>query len=210
MMLFTFLAMFLLLAAICFTLRNKSLISVVFTGIIAAVLVCAFRTFFLFAHRVVPYSFGENFLYLFLRQSLFPLLILSGLFYLLSRDALEYKVEMLLPLLTSFYAIYLPYCITSSAEGLYSAYALFLKPMMFAAMLLQLDFSIKEIRCSIAAKKSLFLVIYIISALLFITVPALVEAMYLINTNFIITLLCCIPYCAITLCLRFLKLYRAK
>ena len=96
MMIFTFLFLILALAGCCLVTRKRSVIPVISCGATAAVLVCAFRTFFLYAHRVIPYSFGENFAFLLIRQAVLPILILYGLFFLLSRDSLEFKADMFL------------------------------------------------------------------------------------------------------------------
>ncbi len=208
MMLFTFLALFFLLAGICIQIKNKTLIPVIFTGVMAAILVCVFRTFFLFSHRVIPYSFSENFLFLLMRQILIPLLLLYGIFFLISRDSIELKVEMFLPLTASFYMIYLPFSIISSAEGLYSVFALFMKPCMFAAMLYFLSFFAKSILASFNSKKIIFVVLYSFAALVFLMLPAMVEAMYLVNTNSVLTFFCVICYCLLALFLVFFRIIK--
>jgi hypothetical protein len=209
MMLFTFLALLLLLVGVCIQIRKKTLIPVVFTGMMCAVLICAFRTFFLFAHRVIPYSFSENFIFLLMRQIILPTFVLYGLFFALSRDSIEFKVEMFLPLTASFYMVYLPFCIVSSAEGLYSAFGLFVKPCMFAAMLCFLSVLAKTFFAAFNSKKIFLLVIYVLLALIYLIVPAMVEAMYLVNTSLMCTLLCAIPYCALPAVICFFKVIKA-
>ena len=197
MMLFTFFALMLLLVAECLYIRKKTLIPVVFCGAFLAALVCAFRTFFIFAHRVVPYSFAENFGFFFVRQILLPILILYGLFFLLSRDSIEFKVEMFLPLMTAFYMLYLPYTIVSSAEGLYSAFGLFVKPVMFIAMLLQLTVCVNGIKRSVENKKIVFTVLYALCLIVYLIIPAMVEAMYMVNTNLAVALFSALLYCVL-------------
>ena len=55
-----FLLLPLLLAAYCIYKKDKHIIPAIFLGIIVAVLVCGFRAFFLYAHRIVPYSFEKS------------------------------------------------------------------------------------------------------------------------------------------------------
>ena len=206
MMLFTFLAFILLLAGECFYIKKKTLIPLIFFGTMAAALLCAFRAFFLFAHRVIPYSFGDNFVFLFFRQVFLPLIILYGLFFFISRDSLDFKIEMFLPLMTSFYMLYLPFCIISSAEGLYSAFGLFVKPILFAAMLFQLSFSLWGLKKSFEERKILLAVMYGFLLLLYIIAPALIEAFYMISAGFLLSLLFSILYCAIPVFLGVMKL----
>lgn len=203
MMLFTFLSLIVLLVIVCMQIRKKELIPIVFSGVISALLVCAFRIFFLFAHRVVPYSFSENFAFLLFQQALLPIILLYGLFFLISRDSLEFKVEMFLPLTASFYMIYLPFCIISSAEGLYSAFGLFVKPCLFIAMLYFLSFAAKAVMSTAKNKKFVFMILFLLLSVLYLFVPALIESMYLMTTNLFIAILCSIPYCLLPFLLFF-------
>ena len=92
----------LILAAWCFYKKDAHLVPAIFVGLVAAVLVCGFRAFFLYSHRVIPFSFENNMWYLLLRQTLLPVVLLYGLFFLISKDTISYKVEALFPLLLSF------------------------------------------------------------------------------------------------------------
>ena len=85
MYLFMLLLLPLILAAWCFYKKDSHLIPVIVTGIVAAVLVCGFKAFFLYSHRIIPYSFERNVLYLLVRQTLllytsFPLFVKPVLF----------------------------------------------------------------------------------------------------------------------------------
>ena len=106
--------------------------------------------------------------------------------------------------------VYLPYCIISSADGLYSAFALFVKPLMYIAMLYQVWFSIKETKRWLGEKKIVYAALYALAALVYLLVPAMVEAMYMINTRFIFTLLCAVPYCLLPLVFYFFQEVKMK
>ena len=71
----------LILAAWIFYKKNPHMIPVIFTGLITAVLVCGFRAFFLYAHRVIPFSFGLNMWYLLLRQTLHPIIAFRSILF---------------------------------------------------------------------------------------------------------------------------------
>ena len=131
MKLFMFLLLPLILLAWCFYKKDLHLLPVIFTGMLAAVFVCGFKAFFLYSNRIIPYSFSSNVLYLLIRQTLLPVILLYGIFFAWSKDKVSYKVEAFFPLLISFYMLYLPYTIISTSEGLYTSFPLFVKPILF-------------------------------------------------------------------------------
>ena len=157
-------------------------------GLIAAVLVCGFRAFFLYSHRVIPFSFGKNMWYLLLRQTLLPVVLLYGLFFLISRDTISYKVEALFPLLISFYLLYLPYTILSTSEKIITTFPLFIKPVLFTVMIFSLGLSAKHIEKTVKAQKYVFTVIWGFIALVSIVLPSVVETMYILDMNYLLIL----------------------
>ena len=181
MLLFSCILLPLLIAGFCFTTKEKRLITVIGLGLLSAIFVAAFQAFFTFAHRIIPYDFVENFLYLAFRQAFLPVIILYGLYLLISRDDTKLKITSFLPLELSFYAIYLPYLTVTTSEGLYSAFALFFKPLLFAAMLLQLSIFINWIYISAKSKKFYFSVLFVILALAWLFLPAVFEAFFLLQ-----------------------------
>ena len=195
MMLFTFLFFVIVVAGILITKKNRAVTPVLFAGILSAVLVCLFRMFFVFAHRVIIYSFWNNFFYIVMNQTLLPVLILCGLFFLISRDPPEYKLDGLFPLTASFYMVYLPFCIVSTSEGLYSAFSLFAKPVMFAAMLLMLSFSARQINKAAAGRKILPVFLFAALALVCLLIPAAIEAMYILTANASVAFVCAAAFC---------------
>ena len=178
----------LILACWCFYKRDLHLIPVIFTGLISAVLICGFRAFFLYSHRVIPYSFEMNMLYLLLRQTLLPIIVLYGVFFLVSKDEISYKVEALFPLLISFYLLYLPYTILSGVDHIISTFPLFIKPVLFTVMIFSLGLSAKHIEKTIRAKKYFFASLWIIIALISIVFPSVVETMYILDMSYFLIL----------------------
>ena len=178
----------LILAAWCFYKRDAHLIPVIFMGLIIAVLVCGFRAFFLYSHRVIPFSFGKNMWYLLLRQTLLPVVLLYGLFFLISKDTISYKVEALFPLLISFYLLYLPYTILSTSEKIITTFPLFIKPVLFTVMIFSLGLSAKHIEKTIRAKKYAFTVIWGFIAAVSIVFPSILETMYILDMSYFLIL----------------------
>ena len=161
--------------------RERKFQPAFFIGVIAATILCVCKALFVFAHRVVPNSFSENYFFFFLQESLLPQVILFGLYFLIAKDNCVFKLKSYFPLLCSFYALYLPYCIISSNESdVYSGFSIFVKPLLFLAMLVQCAFMLSVF---VSDGKLIFLK-RIIAALLIIVylfVPALIETFYVMN-----------------------------
>ena len=168
MYLFMFLLLPLVLAAWGFYKKDAHLAPVIFTGAVAAVLVCGFKAFFLYSHRIIPYSFESKVLYLLIRQTLLPVVLLYGIFFAWSKDKISYKVEAFFPLLISFYMLYLPYTIISTSEGLYTTFPLFVKPVLFVVMIFSIGLSAKHVEKNIRNRKFLFSAIWVIIGLIFL------------------------------------------
>ena len=183
-----FLLLPLILLAWCFYKKDLHLLPVIFTGMLAAVFVCGFKAFFLYSHRIIPYSFSSNVLYLLIRQTLLPVILLYGIFFAWSKDKVSYKVEAFFPLLISFYMLYLPYTIISTSEGLYTSFPLFVKPVLFVVMIFSLGLSAKHVEKTVRNKKYLFSVIWIIIGLVSVFVPSLLEGMYILDMNYFLLL----------------------
>lgn len=197
MLLFMFLLLPVVLAGYCFYRKDSKMIPSIFIGLMSAVLVCLFRTFFLYAHRVIPYSLGSNIGYLLIRQTLLPVLILYGIFIAVSKDGLEYKGKAVFPLLTSFYMVYLPYSIITTSEGLYSGFSIFVKPLLFAFMILFVSFCAIRIVKAIEDKKIIFIILYSVAALLYLFMPVLIESYSIINENMVLQVILSIVYCLV-------------
>ena len=183
-----FLLLPLILAAWCFYKKDSHLIPVIVLGLVTAVLVCGFRAFFLYPHRIIPYSFGKNMWYLLLRQTLLPVVLIYGLFFLISRDELSYKIEAFFPLLISFYSLYLPYTILSTSEKIITSFPLLIKPTLFTVMIFSLALSAKHIEKTLTAQKYTFAVTWIVIALLCVIFPSVVESMYILDMNYLLIL----------------------
>ena len=188
MYLFMFLLLPLILAAWCFYKKDSHLIPVIFTGAVAAVLVCGFKAFFLYSHRIIPYSFESNVIYLLVRQTLLPVILVYGIFFAWSKDEVSYKVEAFFPLLISFYMLYLPYTIISTSEGLYTTFPLIVKPVLFVVMIFSLALSAKHIERTVKNKKYAFAVIWGIIGIVSVLVPSLLEGMYILDMSYFLIL----------------------
>lgn len=195
MLIFTFLLLAILIASYCLFKKEKKVIPVIVTGVLTGIIVCAFKTLFLYAHRVIPYDFASNYLYLLVKQSLLPVIVLYGVFFAFSKDTLDFKIESFFPLELSFFAIFLPHVIVSTSEGLYSAFALFVKPVLFSCMLIQLGIMAKWFYSSFKKKSVFCMIIFILIGLVYLCIPALLETMALLKINTFVMISGCILYC---------------
>ena len=189
MYLFMFLLLPLILAAWCFYKKDSHLIPVILTGAVAAVLVCGFKAFFLYSHRIIPYSFESNVIYLLVRQTLLPVILVYGIFFAWSKDEISYKVEAFFPLLISFYMLYLPYTIISTSEGLYTTFPLMVKPVLFVVMIFSLALSAKHIEKTVKNRKIVFAVIWGVIGIVSVLVPSLLEGMYILDMSYLLILI---------------------
>ena len=180
MFLFAFLILPIFLAWYCFYKKNSKILPSILIGIVCAVVLCLILALFTFSHRIVPYDFPKNLTHLLLTQTVLPLLVPYLLFVIFSKDNLEYKMESFLPLSLSFFAVYLPFIILTTAEGLYSGFSLFIKPILFLMMILVCAFSVKQINKSIISKKVIPVILFTFVFVIFMIIPSIVEALIIV------------------------------
>ncbi len=192
-----FLLLPLVLAGWCSYKKDTRFVPVIFLGLLAGVLVCGFKAFFLYSHRIIPYSFGDNFLYLLIHQIVLPLFILYGIFCLWSKDSFVFKSEAFGPLILSFYTLYLPFTIISTADQVYTSFTILIKPALFSVMIMIIAFSLQQIERTFTLKKYAFTALWGLISILIICIPPVIESMYILDMNYILILLLSLLYAAI-------------
>ena len=180
--------------AYAFTIKDRSIILPAFAGLITAAFVCACRYFFSYEHRLIYFSFGQNFSYYLIKQNFLPLLVVSAVYALISRDTMEYKFKNFFPLLCPFFAVYLPYCVITSSEVYYQAYDLFLKPVIYLAMIGQIALSLLSLYNGITQRKIAPIIINCLVILFYAIYPAVSDALYAIDYKFALILILGILY----------------
>ncbi|GEM_PF-4690949 len=148
MFLFLYL-IFPLLCAGCFVPSQQKykgkLIAAVCTGASAALLYCAARQLFFLERELHTASFGLQFLYFLLRFSVLPPALLYGVYAAVSTGSAEDCRPVFLPLTASFYAVYLPYCLSGSLGVSFRPFfVLFLMPLLYAQMLFMLSWILEK------------------------------------------------------------------
>ena len=193
-----------------FLKKDKKIILPVFAGLVTAVVVCACRFFFTYEHRLIYDSFSENYIYYLVKQNLLPLLIVSAVYALVSRDTAEYKIDNFFPLLCTFFIVYLPYCVITASEFYYQAYDIFLKPVIYLAMLVMISFCLKNGWNSITSKNMFFAALNILIIVVYAFYPAVSDTLYAINYNFAIILIIGLVYSLIPFALFVIRQIRNK
>ena len=182
---------------------KKENIILLITGSLSGILVFALKEFLTLSHRVVPLSFAENFIFLFMKECLIPLAVLYAIFWVISKDSREFKIQGFFPLITSFYSIYLPYlCITSPEAN--TVFIIVAKPVLYLSMIISVNNGIKMIS---QKKGSLALAVIIITSALII--PSLAESLFLISAPGL-TYIILIPISIALSALDFLKQFFSK
>ena len=197
MLLFLILLLPVTLLAYALIKKDRTIILPVFAGLITASVVCACRFFFTYEHHLIYYSFAQNFVYYLVKQNLLPLVIVSAVYALISRDTAEYKIKNFFPLMCTYFAVYLPYCVITSSEVYYQSYDLFLKPVIYLAMLVQISMSLIAAFNGIKDHKILSVIINGLLIIVYAFYPAVSDALYAIDYSFAIILLIGIIFSAL-------------
>lgn len=189
----------LVLTAYCFYVRNKTIAPVIFIGIMSSVIFCGFKMLFMYSHRVVPYSFIENLFYFLVKQTLLPCAVLYGLYFLVTKDDEEYKVNAVFPLLISFYIVFLPYTELTADSKKYTWFALFFKPFIILSMIVLLACCARFIYKAVKSSLRPQLVKGILFAVFALVMPAVIESFYIIHTEIFIVIILAVLYILLSL-----------
>lgn len=181
MLLFLLLFMPCVLALYCVVSKNKKVAPVIFIGLMVALIYCAIRVIGTFSHRIIPDSFAINYFYYLIRFTLIPVITIYALYVLLTRDTWELKISMFFPLIGTFYAVFIPYKVVAFTQSVYSGYDLFLRPMIYMAMVggvaICLFFAFKYI----VLEKIPFAIISILVIIIYLLLPAFFDALFALN-----------------------------
>lgn len=179
---FTFAVLLLPVALAFYFVQSEKKVNIilVITGAVTGFLVFALKEFLTLSHRIVSFSFTSNFLYLFFREAFIPVVLLYGIFFLISKDDLDFKFEAFFPLIASFYCVFLPYDVATSPEAK-SAFELLAKPVLFLSLLVSINHGLLLINESLKGKKVLLcagIALIIISFVM----PSVAEALFLTDS----------------------------
>ena len=156
--------------------RNKFFSVLLGLGFGAAYVV--FAILFGSEYRLVPADFFKNFSWIFLQDSFLPAIIVTALFFLLSRDSFQFKVNVLFLVLSGFYVLYIPFRILFRS-GAFSSFILFFKPILLACFVLGFAFAIRLFYKNLkGAKNMLMFILAVVLGLFCAVAPALAEVFW--------------------------------
>ena len=123
-------------------------------GVILAILWALFDNFFVFTVKYFEFSLAKIFLAVLIKNTLVPLLLTSTVYFILVKGSWEQRAKDLFPLWTSFFSIALPYTVKSGQVN-FSFFELFISPLIFACLLIQLNSFINAIFNQVLQLKAL-------------------------------------------------------
>ncbi|MCK9169072.1 MAG: hypothetical protein M0P01_01510 [Treponema sp.] len=174
----------LLPSALVYSLINfddKAVIPVVLTGVLSSVLFCALKAFFSFMYRVAAAEFLSNYAYILFGQTLAPVAVVYMLFFFLSKDDVSFRIKSYFPLMCSFYSIYMPFHIIAGSGSSYSAFELFLKPVLYLMMLVSSSLCVRFVFRSFGTRDIKPKIIWILVLCVSLLLPAAIETLWFIG-----------------------------
>lgn len=182
---------FLLLCLPCLTIylmltnrqyQFKSLIPPALTGLIASIAVCVIRGFFITYTHWWTDSFFATLIFIALRDTILPAIIMCALFFLFSKDTWTYKAASVTPLMGFFLSVYIPYLILSGSNmERHTAFMLFVKPVLIAAYLLALTVLVRHAVKSFTADNKRNGILYTAACIAVMFIPALTETLWYLH-----------------------------
>lgn len=165
-------------------------------GLLSATVVCTIKAFFFFTTFVWTGSFVSGFIHVLVTDAILPCILLYAVFLFFSKDDNDYKANAFLPLMASFYAVYIPYRVLSMTEPL-SVFPLFVKPVLFVSMVSFLSSLVHRFFSALDAKKVGALIGYCFVGIVVACVPAALEAWWHLGGKLLFVVPLAILYAAL-------------
>ena len=147
-----------------------------FCCFVLSMLFCTFVKLFGTSFPLYNISFVDLFLDFFIKETL-PMIYVYLLFFLISKDSVEYKIRAFFPVVASFYAVFIPYRIIFSDID-FSPFILFCKPVIYLSAIIAFSISFYFCYSFIKEKNKLLSVLFSIFAVLFFLFPSIISAFY--------------------------------
>lgn len=168
---------------------NRSKVYSVLLGLGCGAVYVVFAILFGSEYRVISVNFFKNFSWLLLQETFLPAIIITILFFLLSKDSFQFKVNVLFLVLAGFYTLYIPFRILFRS-GAFTAFTLFFKPILLACFVLAFSFAIRLFYKNLKGQKVVILFVLPVFLGLGCTVaPAIAEVFWYAGSPVILWLL---------------------
>ncbi len=174
---------------------------VFFASFLVSMIFCTIAGLFGTSFHLYKADFFSYFLFLSLIEIFIPLVLLTGIFFLWSKDSVDFKINALFPLYAGFYMIYVPFReLFRSPE--YSFFGMFCKPVLFVCMAAGIPSLIMLLynyflRGNKNSKKLVTGIFFSILAFLYLFIPAVLEAWFFCSGNILGVILCAFAYAAV-------------
>ena len=177
---FLFLAIPSVLVCYCLTDNQfdskKSFIPPILFGFLTGIFYITIREFFIFETQMQIASFWKKSLSFFIYKDFLPTLILTAIFMIFSKDSASYKISSLIPLILSFYAIFIPYDVIISEKRTF--YMLFTRTIIAISSILSFSFLIRLASENFKNKNVKFGILFSILSLLIFFIPSLTYSIW--------------------------------
>lgn len=183
---------------------RKAYLPPVIAGFISAAIYCFVEAFFILTDHTWTENFTSAVLYIFFTQTFIPSAVITALFFIFSKDSTDYKIDCILPLLSSFNAVFIPYKVFTSGNTK-SFFLLFEKIILYIALLIFAYTFIKKAYVNLKNKKILAGSIFILLTIIAFAVPAVQEVLWYFKISSAVRLICTAAYLILAIVV-FLKL----
>lgn len=190
--------------------NDKKVLPVMFIGLMTAVIYCFVRVMGFYSHRLIPDSFQSNYIYYLFRFTIIPIVAIYGIYLLITRDSWEFKTKMFFPLIGTFYAIFIPYKVIAFTQSIYNPYDIFIRPLIYMAMIAQCAISIKAIYNGSKDKNIVSIVLNALLIVVFIVLPAIFDSLYIMNIYIVFAFVGGIIYSIIPLIFTILNILKSR
>lgn len=181
--------------------KRAHFLPVIFTGVFTGALFVAYKLLFSSLYYVPQANVFINFLYYFFTQTLIPMAVVYGLFFILAgKDTIQDRASFFFPVIAGFYSIFLPYLVLETTKP-YPGFLLFVKPLLYLAMFIIIHNWIGKTIDSHPTPKQQIVNIVVRSLVMFI--PAFAEAAWVVNIPAILWIIPSLAICALAALLIF-------
>lgn len=174
-------------------------------GAVSGIAVCACSAVFSYMHRIPQYSLVINFFYYFLKIYALPLLLLYAAYFFVTKDSFDFRVKAFFPVVASFYAIYMPYCIIAASDASFSFFLLFVKPVVMLSMVFLSSLIAYRIYCRALENSVSRIVLLGFCEFFVLALPALLEALWLMCLMLPVVYIAAVIYALVALILFFIS-----
>lgn len=155
---------------------KKSFIPPILFGFLTGIFYITIKEFFIFESQMQIASFWKKSLSFFIYKDFLPSLILTAIFMIFSKDSASYKISSLIPLILSFYAIFIPYDVIISEKRTF--YMLFTRTIIAISAIFSFSFLIRLASENFKNKNVKFGILFSILSLFIFFIPSLAYSIW--------------------------------